>query len=71
MPASFTKRCWCGALIITVTASGLVLYHDEPHLHQDSPSRPPAPTRTLFVSSTATTSVTTPIFGDFFRIVSS
>lgn len=31
MEPLFLRRCWCGALLITVTASGLVFHYHEPH----------------------------------------
>jgi len=65
MSSSFAKRCVCGALIVTVTVSGLVFVHD-PHTHTDRPQEPTA--RTAVAPST--TSVPGgPIFGDSFRII--
>jgi len=68
MPSPFKQRCICGALIVTVAASGLVFVH-EPHTHTDRPQAPIA--RTVAVASSTTSIPGGPIFGDFIRRASS
>jgi len=56
MPPSFGRRCWCGALLVVVTASGLVFH--QPHTPHESFSAP-APRA---VSVLASSAYTGPVF---------
>jgi hypothetical protein len=53
MGFSLQARCVCGALMITVTASGLAFRHD-PHTHTERPSEPTRAVSVAVVSASST-----------------